>query len=318
MKYLFDSIIFGFLAVDGVLVVIFALKAKPKRKISWAYFGVFLISLFAWGVIFYGSFVEPQLLVVKNQNIKLTGFSSQNVRAVLASDIHVGPYKQTGFVEKLVTKIMAQKPDMILLGGDFVYDDSKYADYLKYLDPLQKLSAPLGVFAVLGNHDYGNGETAEGGQNQAKTITEKLKELGVQVLINNDWIMGEEGIPNFVFLGINDLWAPGLAEIYHAVSALQESPVRPVILFSHNPDIVKFAQEKNVDLVIAGHTHGGQIRLPFIGSVPAIPDELGRKYDCGLFNFGKTQLFITSGAGEIGPRARLFVPPEIVVLNLEF
>jgi len=330
MNYLFDAIILGFLVADGTLVIIFALKvlrrSKPKRKFSWAFVFAFIAAFFAWGVVFYGSFVEPARLVVHEQNIKLSESPTQHVRVALVSDMHVGPYKQTEFVRKMVEKIMAQKPDIILLGGDFVYHDEVKGAIkdINYLEPLKALSAPLGVFAVLGNHDYGNGSSGgssfeEQGQ-QAKIVATKLKELGVQVLINNDWTLSSPRVApkNFTLLGINDLWADGSKNIYDAISSLEKTSARPVIILSHNPDIVKFAQEKNVDLVISGHTHGGQIRLPFIGSISAIPDELGRAYDRGLFSFGKTQLFVTSGVGEIGPRARLLAPPEIVVLNLEF
>ena len=90
----------------------------------------------------------------------------------------------------------------------------------------------------------------------------------------------------------------------------------PVILVSHNADIVGRAEKLGIDLVLAGHTHGGQVRLPFFGAVPKIPHRLGNHYDRGLFQFGETKLFITSGLGETGPRARLLVPPEVALLEI--
>ena len=77
-------------------------------------------------------------------------------------------------------------------------------------------------------------------------------------------------------------------------------------------------EKHNIDLVLAGHTHGGQIRLPFIGAVPTLPTAIDDSYDKGLFQFDSFKLFITSGLGEVGPRARLFNPPEIVKLKLKF
>ena len=90
----------------------------------------------------------------------------------------------------------------------------------------------------------------------------------------------------------------------------------PKILLTHNPDVIYAAMKSGVDLVLSAHTHGGQVRLPLYGPVISPPTELGRYFDKGFFRFGNTQLFITSGIAETGARARLFNPPEIVILNL--
>ena len=92
----------------------------------------------------------------------------------------------------------------------------------------------------------------------------------------------------------------------------------PIILIAHNPDAILYSNADRADLVIAGHTHGGQIRLPWIGSIARIPTILGNDYDKGLFEYGDQQLFITSGVSETGPRARLFNPPVISVLTISF
>jgi predicted MPP superfamily phosphohydrolase len=90
----------------------------------------------------------------------------------------------------------------------------------------------------------------------------------------------------------------------------------PQIVLSHTPDII-LKNIASADLILSGHTHGGQIRLPGIGAIPEIPTFLGRQYDEGLFNLGDQQLFITRGVGESGTRARLFCPPEISILTID-
>ena len=114
--------------------------------------------------------------------------------------------------------------------------------------------------------------------------------------------------------GIDDIWFGGSSKA--ALDGLTDEDM--VILLAHNPDAVLFSETKVADLILSGHTHGGQIRLPLVGSLAHIPTVLGNTYDKGLFSLKDQWLFITSGVGEIGPRARLFNPPEIVLLNIVF
>lgn len=310
MNAIYDSIIYGFLLIDGVFLVLAILWIR-KCGLRWLR-GVFATALlFAWLVIFYGSFIEPQLIIVREQTVRLAENPTETLRAVLISDFHLGPYKKVEFVERVVSKINEQRPDIIFIAGDFVYND---VSQIQYVDPLKNLKATLGVFAVLGNHDYGEGGPGmilEKGDNRVKAVREKLETLGVRVLVN-DFYHIKKGEKNLILFGVDDVWS-GRAEILEAGGAFDAK-----LVLSHNPDIIHKAVRHGVDLVLAGHTHGGQIRLPGIGPVPDIPDELGRPYDRGLFQFEKgTQLFITSGLGEMGPRARLLVPPEIVMLEIK-
>lgn len=311
MNAIYDSIIYGFLFLDGVFFVL-AIFWIRRQGFEWKRFLLATSLTISWLIIFYGSFIEPQMLVVREQTIILDDKSTETLRAVLVSDFHLGPYKKTAFVEKVVTKILELTPDVVFIAGDFVYDNT---EQIQYLDPLKNLKAPLGVFAVLGNHDYGQGGPGmilEKGDNRVKAVREKLETLGVRVLVN-DFYDIKKGEKNLILFGVDDVWS-GRAEILEVAGAFNAK-----LVLSHNPDIIHKAVRHGVNLVLAGHTHGGQIRLPGIGSVPDIPDELGRAYDRGLFQFEKgTQLFITSGLGEMGPRARLLTPPEIVLLNIKF
>lgn len=324
MQLFYDFLIFGFLILDGILIILFLVASRQRvkmrpgeyRRIALGRSLLFCACIGAWAVIFYGSFIESQLLVVAEKTVSIGKNPTKSIRAVLVSDLHAGPYKKSEFVNKIADKILALKPDLILLAGDYVYDD---VSQMEYLEPLKRLKAPLGVFAILGNHDYTTEKylITEEDRLNAQKIQKKLESLGATVLINKGKRLITQGKELFLF-GTDDIWADR-ADIDAAFRSVGRSQTpHPGILVGHNPDIIFEAQKKNLDLVLAGHTHGGQIRLPWLGPVPEIPDRLGQKFDRGLFQFGNTQLFITSGAGESGPRARLLVPPEIALLTIKF
>lgn len=322
MRFVYDFIIFGFLIIDGLLLIMFVKRWFARRwKFNVVSVVLFLILFFGWAVIFYGSFIEPRILVVNTQKIDIsetevvTGVPKETLRAVLISDIHVGPYKKDGWVLRIVEKINSLKPDVVFIAGDFVYDNVSQA---KYLTPLKNLKIPLGVYAVFGNHDYDEGR--DFGTTQAKerssTVKKMLESLGVKVLINSG-VKLRKGKKDFFVLGLDDLWTfnANVKDALKTVGYALTMP-HPNIVLAHNPDVVMLSELKEADLVLAGHTHGGQIRTPWLTSIPRIPTALGDKYDRGLFNFKNIKLFITNGVSEWGPRARLFTPPEIAVLEI--
>lgn len=324
MSLFYDIIIFGFLIADGWLFIRFIKNwrvhfgSKARKLLSAVLLTGYLLS---WLVVFYGSFIEPKFLVVKNHRITLSETDTTTLRMALISDLHVGPYKKAAFVEKIVAKTMALKPDIVVVAGDFVFNDKKQVEYLS---PLKNLRPPLGVFAVLGNHDYKERIGASGDgyfdlddedQLRADAVRNKLTSLGISVLINQGARI-EFGNKTLAILGTDELWTRRANIEKTFISLGLTSMPFPSILISHNPDIVLEAKKENIPLVLSGHTHAGQIRLPWIGSIIGLPDKLGRKYDKGLFRFNGTQLFITSGVGEIGARARLFNPPKIDVLEI--
>lgn len=309
MRYFYDFLIFGFLLSSGALIIAAAFHFKKTGKKSAMIFFLTALSIF-WAVVFYGSFIEPRRLAVRTRQIDLSAEGNGVLRAALLADFHVGPYKKEAYVKKVVSRVMSLNPDIVLIPGDFIFDD---AEQVKYLSPLKDLHAPLGVFAVLGNHDYGSttGPFGLKGEERAKIIKEALENFGIKVLVNEGLNLNKDG-KTFALLGTDELWT-GRANIEKAL----DMTGRPNILMSHNPDLVLKAQDFGIDLVLSAHTHAGQIRLPFIGPIPPLPDRLGRTYDRGLFRFKQTQLFITSGVGEMGPRARLFNPPEINLLEIK-
>lgn len=269
-------------------------------------------------VLFYGSFVEPQWIEVKHENINIASKGSQliSLKIAVISDHHLGPYKQEAFAARTVEIINQENVDLVLIPGDFIFNDASYAGLL---DPLGDLRAKYGIYAVLGNHDYGTNRRNRFSVSKeltAKTsaaVENKLEELGINVLRDKIEVVkiGEQEI---VIAGLEDLWGDqsGFEQVFND---LDESA--KVILLEHNPDIILDERSGIADLIISGHTHGGQLRFPLIGPLYPIPTKLGREYKWGQFDteFG-SKLYITKGVGEIGPRARLMCRPEIVFLEV--
>ncbi|MDD5469994.1 MAG: hypothetical protein PHO92_04330, partial [Candidatus Peribacteraceae bacterium] len=178
-----------------------------------------------------------------------------------------------------------------------------------------------GVYAVLGNHDAGLVRSL--GQNGLRrkhdrrdAIAAALEGMEITVLRNAHRTV-RTGDTSIALAGIEDLWT-GEQDLSAALEGIPEGT--PVVLLSHNPDIILNPQIEAVDLVVSGHTHGGQMRLPLLGSLARMPTELGQDFDHGLFPFPASatdegSLFITRGVGVSGPRARLFAWPEVALLT---
>ncbi len=263
------------------------------------------VCIFALLVLGYGSFIEPKNLVVNEFEIQDERMPS--LRIAVISDIHVGPYRKSDWVQKVVDRVNAlQDIDLVLMPGDFVYGRAE--KFVGELAPLKNLAVSL-KFATLGNHDYDIVEPENSLQSQAVSFA--LEENGIQELKNESYFWGDKGL---WILGMDDNYLG-----YHDWEATFRNTLSfPKILLAHSPDIMDEVDEEYLpDLIISGHTHCGQIRLPWLGALPfTIPTENGKKYERHLYEKKGTKIFISCGVGETGPRARLFNPPEIDVLDI--
>ncbi len=301
MSFYFEFVIFFFLIIVGAYLIEILIKYKRARHKAWSVFLLLALGV-AWSVIFYGSLVEPRRLVVNEFEVTLNDNPTGSISAAVLADFHLGPYKKANWARRVVTETNALNPDIIFLPGDFIFNVS---DQMDMLYPLADLEAPLGVYAVTGNHDYTD--------NNIGYVIEALKRYGIEVLENESVVIETEFGP-LTLVGVNDIWYDG--SVLTAMSDVEET--EDVILLSHNPDVMLSGLVRAADLVVSGHTHGGQIRLPYYGSVSGLPTLLGREYDRWLKTYEDEQLFITVGLGEIGPRARLFNSPEIAILTISF
>ena len=217
--------------------------------------------------------------------------------AVVMSDFHLP--KSGRYTQEAIHACNAQQPDMVFLLGDFAASRCDLSHF-------SKIQCEH-IFAVLGNHDYNMPFTRSRHDDQlAEYIVRTLEDMGVHVLRDS-----AVTLDNCTIVGVDSLYR-GIDED----KAFAYTDGLPIILLSHNPDIV-LNLHAHTDLILSGHTHGGTMRLPGLGQIAPISNtRLGRKFDKGFKEFNKRKMIITSGIGDMPLVPRLFNPPEIVVVEL--
>ena len=218
----------------------------------------------------------------------------------MRSDIHHGPFTNLDYVTSVVRTTLALQPDLVVLGGDYSLRERKYIR--PCLDVFAALRAPMGVYGVLGNHDYwhGEGDTKEG--LKAAKVTE-LTNAGV-------WL--KRGSDRVRLAGVDDLWT-GRVDVRAALGDATRNDA--CLLVSHNPDLAETLRDPRVGLVLSGHTHGGQVVFP-TGGVPWIPSRYGQKYLRGLVEAPETRVYVSRGLGTSGVPVRIGSRPEINLITL--
>jgi predicted MPP superfamily phosphohydrolase len=220
------------------------------------------------------------------------------LRVLLLSDIHTGIFLRPDVLAALVKTLMEERPDLVAVAGDHVTGhSSELAPFLDALAPLAE--APLGAWACMGNHDYFGGDP--------QAIREGLEGVGIRVLRNESVVLGPGGA-RLVLGGIDDLimgnpdWA-----------ALTRPHGPPHLLLAHNPDHFYQAAGRGVPLVLSGHTHGGQIRLP---NGPPIIRQSRFCLDEGLYTFASSLLVVSRGLGSVGLPWRWGADPEALLIEI--
>ena len=252
-------------------------------------------------VFLYARFVSPQQLRVTRLKLQNLPF-----RMVYFSDLHVNSRKGAAWMERVVALINAHSPDVILIGGDF-YGHPGVLELSVLLAPLAALRAPLGVFAVFGNHDHGLHDHDR--HDRPAELRALLPTLGIHLLNNESVLVAKPGAQAGVWLvAIGELWAED--DDIDLAFAGATTPDITVVL-AHNPDLMdKISQ--HADLFLFGHTHAGQIYLPF---APGLGVPIRGKLYRGEFDLPQGRVFVGSGCGEASLAARFGTWPEIVVVD---
>jgi predicted MPP superfamily phosphohydrolase len=260
--------------------------------------------MLALAILIWGYFNATSDPVVRTARVALAGWPAGTapVRAVLISDIHVsGPDTPPERLEQIVLQINDLAPDLVLIAGDFV-SDKAVATHIYGADeaaaPLRHLRARLGTFAVLGNHDHWRDGPA---------IERALRQAGVRLLDN-----GAAQAGPLVLAGLGDVYTRNMdAEQALAAAKRLEGPT---IVLSHSPD--PFAKlQGRVPLMLAGHTHCGQIAPPLIGPL-ATASAHGRRYACGIVREGGSMLIVTAGLGTSILPLRFGAVPDLWLIEL--
>ncbi|MEE8575246.1 MAG: metallophosphoesterase [Thermodesulfobacteriota bacterium] len=235
------------------------------------------------------------------------------------SDLHSSRIVRPGLIEEAARLVMNEKPDLIVLTGDYITGEILFLSksvgefkklYLdRCLDALSGLNAPMGIYAVLGNHDFWSGSAA------LSTIVKGFEDRIGAKWLRNSSVRLRRGASEIQLLGIDDYWENS-SSLDRALEGLTGDKVR--ILLSHNPDINAAIESRGerIDLVLSGHTHGGQVALPVVGA-PFLPSEYGQKYRKGLVSDPGRFTYINSGVGNLLFPIRFNSPPEAALITLE-
>ncbi len=226
------------------------------------------------------------------------------VRVLLVSDIHIGPFVRPGAIDRVFRRLMTTEPDLIIVAGDVM--TAHVREFPPFAEGFRLLRAPLGTLGVLGNHDHYTGEPDR--------VTAMLEETGIRVL-HNSAVAIDHRDQSLVLAGIDDMLVgrPDLDAALGAAGELSRWGDAPPILLSHNPDVFFDAAARGVSLVLSGHTHGGQFRIPgmgvFIRQSQCYLDE-------GRYTHAGSELVVTRGLGATAAPLRWHCPPEAVLLTL--
>jgi predicted MPP superfamily phosphohydrolase len=219
------------------------------------------------------------------------------LRLLLITDVHAGPFVSRHALVRAFRHLAALKPDLILLGGDLT--TGRVNEFAANREAFDLLQAPLGVFAVMGNHDYYN--------KRPDDLLRAVEAAGIPMLQNRS-VELQRGGQSLSLAGVDDLLL-GRPDLEAALAGTRP----PVVLLSHNPDMFFDAARADVALVLAGHTHAGQVRVP---GLPVLVRQSRYRLDEGRYRVGRTELVVSRGLGAVGVPIRANCPPEVVLLRL--
>jgi len=240
-------------------------------------------------------------VVNKTIAIKTLPKTLGGLKIVQISDLHIGPTIKADYAMTVVNQVNELKPDLIVFTGDMV--DGSVDHLTDDVEPLRELRAKYGKFFVTGNHEYYSG---------AERWIEKVADLGMTVLMNEHIILNIEG-ESLAIAGVTDISAHRVLKSHRSdpQKAVEGIPASmPTILLAHQPRTAEQTNGLNIDLMLSGHTHGGQF-IPFNLAVARI-----EKYSAGYYVHGDMQVYVNRGTGYWGPPMRLGIPSEITLFTL--
>lgn len=285
-------------------------KKVTRRSFLKRLLGTFFTTIcFAAGGYTYAGRIEPKLLKINKLQIlhKDIPADFHNFKIVQFSDTHLGFQYTLEQLEKLVDRINEIQPDILFFTGDLLDEPNKYTESERAVAILQRLHAPYGKYAVYGNHDHGGYGT---------DIYRNMMEMsGFRLLLNESIKISKDTGESIYLLGIDDAML-GTPDISAATASVPKESYK--ILLSHAPDLADIAEGFNIQLQLSGHSHGGQIQIPFLGALVKPP--YGEKYFEGFYTIGTVNpltLYVNRGLGTTRLPFRFLSPPELTVFTLK-
>jgi predicted MPP superfamily phosphohydrolase len=266
-----------------------------------------ILVLIAIALYSYARFIEPSMIDVNYITVekKYIHLATENIKVLQFSDLHISNSTSKDELQKIVDKINGENPDIVVFTGDLFDEYSEYLykdDIDSIWEILNQINAPKGKYAVYGNHDYGGGAVS--------IYREVMEKSGFDVLVNDKIYLSDI---NLNIIGMDDSIF-GTCNNEELKQLLDEDCFNLVL--SHEPDVIDNFLEDNIDLFLSGHSHGGQINLPFIRVLP----KLGVKYVRGLYefeNYRNTKLYVNIGIGTSQLPLRFMAVPELTVFTIK-
>lgn len=299
-----------------------ALPGEPITRSQFLTNAAVIASAVPFGAMVYGVVSGAHDYRIRKVTVKLPNLpkSFDGLRIAQLSDIHSGSFFNKTAVKGGVEMVLNEKPDLIFFTGDLVNNES--VEVKEYINVFDKLKAPLGVFSITGNHDYGDYKswTSQSAKQQNfKDLIEAHRLLGFDLLMNEHRFI-EQGGEKLAILGIENWGGGGFAkygklDLAHA--GTNEAAVK--LLLSHDPshwDAQVLPNYKDIDIAFAGHTHGFQFGVE-LGDFKWSPSQYAYKQWAGLYTEGNQYLYVNRGFGYLGYPGRIGMPPEITVMELK-
>lgn len=264
-----------------------------------------------WARVSYGYQVEPTWLELNRFSVPVAGLPSafDGFTIVQLSDFHCSRKVTADYLHEAVSLAQTQNADLAVLTGDFVHKGFRYIDHVA--EVLGRLTAPAGVYAVLGNHDFSvrNALGFRRYRHLHQAVADALTGRGIQVL-RNQTVQLQRADDRLYLTGVEDLWSR-VCDPEQALTGLE--PERPRIVLAHNPRTIERLNGHRCDLMLSGHTHGGQVDWPGLGR-PALGRK-ARQFAAGMYQYKQTHLYVNKGVG-FGFPFRFGVRPEVAVMEL--
>jgi len=262
----------------------------------------------------YSTVAEPRWLRVRRLRFPLPGLPPRlsSLRILQLTDLHHGPFNSARYLRAVIARCRALAPDLVLLTGDYVHASPRFFEPVARI--LGDLRPRLGTLGVLGNHDHWE---------DPERCRRALRGAGVRLVENTHVFvtsaaLSERPVAGSLCVGgVGDLWE-GRVDVAAALGGVD--PATPRLLLSHNPDVAERLPAPadgavRVDLMLSGHTHGGQVRLPLLGT-PIVPSSYGDKYAAGLVRGPRFPVYVSAGLGVTILPLRFRARPEITVIEL--
>ncbi len=267
--------------------------------------------ILAAAIFGYAYFIEPNSLKTEYQTVKLSCLTEDlSDKFIQISDLHFTDKTKESRIDQISKAIKSQSPAAVFLTGDLVTDETGVE---KAAELAEKISKDYPLYIIFGNWDYWAMDY------KVEEFKARLETAGAKVLVNDAAVIAS-GTEKLNILGVKDPYTSGELknDIEKAEKKLNENDKSCRLLLAHSPNIIKEAVNKNIDLVLVGHTHGGQVYIPFLTKyIVPMKRAAGQGFVKGLYEVDGTQMYVNRGIGLSVLPFRFLVPPEVTVFTLE-